>query len=89
MEPLLDVLANYHKEWDEQTILFRDAPAHDWSSHFADAFRYLAVGYDDRADDSDGADTYPFVITAFNLRDHRNTAPDIAEMEFRLSDKKR
>jgi len=44
-EPLLNALANYHKEWDERTKLFRDAPAHDWSSHFADAFRYLAVGH--------------------------------------------
>ncbi len=44
-EPLLAALANYHKEYDERTKLFRDAPAHDWSSHFADAFRYLAVGF--------------------------------------------
>jgi hypothetical protein len=44
-EPLLNALTHYHKEFDERTKLFRDAPAHDWSSHFADAFRYLAVGY--------------------------------------------
>jgi hypothetical protein len=44
-EPLLNALANYHKEFDERTKTFRDAPAHDWSSHFADAWRYLAVGH--------------------------------------------
>jgi phage terminase large subunit len=50
-EPLLNALANYHKEFDERTKLFRDAPAHDWSSHFADAFRYLAVGWREPMDD--------------------------------------
>lgn len=46
-EPLLNALANYHKEFDDRTKMFRDAPAHDWSSHFADAWRYLAVGFEE------------------------------------------
>lgn len=41
----LDCLANYHKEWDEDTSSFSLKPEHDWSSHAADAFRYLAVTY--------------------------------------------
>ncbi len=45
-ERILNALANYHKEFDERTKLFRDTPAHDWSSHFADAFRYLATGWE-------------------------------------------
>jgi phage terminase large subunit len=38
-------LASYHKDWDERTKMFRSYPAHDWSSHAADGFRYLAVGH--------------------------------------------
>ena len=35
-------LKNYHKELDEKRMAFK-WPEHDWSSHWADAFRYLAV----------------------------------------------
>jgi hypothetical protein len=59
-EPLLAALANYRKEWDEHAKLFRDAPAHDWSSHFADAFRYLAVGWKEEPDPEDD-DTPPLL----------------------------
>jgi len=59
-EPLLTALANYHKEWDEHAKLFRDTPAHDWSSHFADAFRYLAVGWKEEPDPEDD-DTPPLL----------------------------
>jgi hypothetical protein len=52
-EPLLNALAHYHKEFDEHAKMFRDAPAHDWSSHFADAFRYLAVGWEEPFDQED------------------------------------
>lgn len=36
-------LKSYHKEWDEDKKVYRDKPAHDWSSHYADAFRYMSV----------------------------------------------
>lgn len=36
-------LENYRKEWNEKLGCYRDHPLHDWSSHGADAFRYLAV----------------------------------------------
>jgi hypothetical protein len=52
-EALLAALAHYHKEFDERTKLFRDTPAHDWSSHFADAFRYLSVGWEEPVDGDD------------------------------------
>lgn len=35
-------LKEYHKEWDDKTQMYADKPCHDWSSHGADAFRYLA-----------------------------------------------
>lgn len=40
-------LKDYHKEWDDKKQVFRSRPAHDWASHGADAFRYLAVTIED------------------------------------------
>lgn len=36
-------LESYRKEWNDKLGCFRDSPLHDWSSHTADAFRYLAT----------------------------------------------
>ncbi|MEY2735034.1 MAG: hypothetical protein RLZ58_443 [Pseudomonadota bacterium] len=43
-KPLLDALSLYRTEYDERRRVFRANPLHDWTSHAADAFRYLAVG---------------------------------------------
>jgi hypothetical protein len=40
----LKALQNYHREWDDYRKEFKNKPAHDWSSHPADAFRTLGVG---------------------------------------------
>jgi len=40
----LECLRQYHRAYNEKTRSFRATPVHDWSSHAADAFRYLAVG---------------------------------------------
>jgi hypothetical protein len=40
----LDALRQYQKLWDEKLRTFKDSPLHDWTSHAADAFRYLAQG---------------------------------------------
>jgi hypothetical protein len=40
-----DALEQYRREWDEEKRAFRAAAVHDWTSHPADAFRYLAMGY--------------------------------------------
>lgn len=42
----IQALRNYRREFDEKTKAFRQRPLHDWSSHAADAFRYLALGYE-------------------------------------------
>jgi hypothetical protein len=39
----VNCLENYRKEWDEKRGTWKSTPLHDWSSHGADAFRYLAV----------------------------------------------
>ena len=43
----LETLKQYRKDWDEDHQVFRDRPRHDWASHGADAFRYLALGIRD------------------------------------------
>lgn len=43
----LESLEQYHSEWDEKNGVFRPVPCHDWSSHYADAFRYAAVSIKD------------------------------------------
>lgn len=43
----LKAMRNYRKDWDDKNQVFRSAPKHDWSSHAADAFRYLAVSLQD------------------------------------------
>src|SRR5882724_4273269 len=40
----LEALRHYRCEWDPRRQALRDRPLHDWSSHAADAFRYLAMG---------------------------------------------
>jgi hypothetical protein len=44
----LQALRNYRKEFDDRRQEYKPRPLHDWSSHAADAFRYLAVGLKDR-----------------------------------------
>jgi phage terminase large subunit len=51
----LDAIRNYRREYNEKQQVFYDKPLHDWSSHFADAFRYLAIGLDE-SDDSWSSD---------------------------------
>jgi hypothetical protein len=38
----------YRREYDEKRQEFRVNPLHDWTSHYADAIRYFAVGHRDR-----------------------------------------
>lgn len=41
----LECLRQYHREWDDENKRFKDSPEHDWSSHGADAFRYLSLSW--------------------------------------------
>lgn len=42
----LEALRLYQREWDDKAQDFRARPLHDWTSHAADAFRYLSAGLD-------------------------------------------
>ena len=39
----LDAVSQYHYEWDERMGMFKEKPAHDWTSHWADMYCYAAV----------------------------------------------
>lgn len=41
----LEVLRNYHFEWDEENRVYSAMPAHDWASHGSSAFRTLALSW--------------------------------------------
>lgn len=38
-------LEQYRREWDDDDKAFKDKPLHDWTSHYADSFRYLALAW--------------------------------------------
>lgn len=41
----IEALKQYRSEYDEKARVFKDTPKHDWTSHAADAFRYLCMAY--------------------------------------------
>jgi len=41
----VSALEQYRREWDDDKKAFRASAVHDWTSHVADSFRYLAMGY--------------------------------------------
>ena len=41
----IEALKQYRRDFDEKGKTWRARPLHDWTSHPADAFRYLAIGY--------------------------------------------
>lgn len=42
-DKLVLALKSYHRTWDEDKQAFTNEDVHDWSSHYADMFRYLAL----------------------------------------------
>lgn len=45
----IDALKLYRSEWNDKLQTLRPRPIHDWTSHAADAFRYLAMTLDRKA----------------------------------------
>ncbi len=43
----LEALRMYRRDFDDKRQEFRVNALHDWTSHYADAFRYFAVGHSD------------------------------------------
>lgn len=40
----IECVRQYRREWDDTRKVFKDRPLHDWTSHAADALRYLCLG---------------------------------------------
>lgn len=51
-QPLIDSLRHYHRKFNEMTKMFHSKPVHDWSSHFSDCFRYLALSLENMKDEN-------------------------------------
>jgi hypothetical protein len=41
----IEALKQYRADYDETLKVLKPVPRHDWASHAADAFRYLAMGW--------------------------------------------
>jgi hypothetical protein len=41
---LLEAMKAYRREWDDNKLMFKDAPLHDWASDWCDSLRYMAIG---------------------------------------------
>ena len=39
----IEALRSYRREWDDEKRCFGEKPVHDWTSHYADAFRYACL----------------------------------------------
>lgn len=64
----IESLRQYHREYDTEKKMFKDKPAHDWSSHGADAFRMLGVAWRElKADQPKPAPRFFPQITADEL----------------------
>ncbi len=44
----IEALKSYRSEYDAKHHTYKKSPVHDWSSHAADAFRYLCTSWRDR-----------------------------------------
>lgn len=80
-------LRQYHRQWDDEKKMFTTAPEHDWSSHDADAFRYLSLSW--RMPDSKQPDA-PFdskVLVASNP--DQQTFGQIKAQHFRRKQRER
>ena len=62
----LEALRQYQRAWDDQRKDFQPKPLHDWTSHAADAFRYLACGIKERKSRQER----PFVQAQASYRDY-------------------
>lgn len=41
----ISALEQYRREWDDEKKTFKASEVHDWTSHLADAFRYLSLAW--------------------------------------------
>lgn len=44
-KPGIEALRQYRADFDDKLKVFKNTPRHDWTSHAADAFRYMAMAW--------------------------------------------
>ena len=64
----IEALRLYQREWDAKAQDYRARPLHDWTSHAADAFRYLATGLGMEEHAAGGFAPVPGLARRKNLR---------------------
>lgn len=65
----LDALRQYRSEYDDKTLVFDDTPRHDWTSHAADAFRYLAMAWRKLTAETEPQDALKELLKPMTLND--------------------
>jgi hypothetical protein len=63
----LKALRAYRKDWDEERGTWLSRPRHDWSSHYADAFRTFAMGFRERMAEPEPEDPIKDLLRAPTL----------------------
>ncbi len=58
----IKALREYRAEWDERHKVLKNRPLHNWASHPADAFRYLALGLREEKAQRWGQPTVKWVV---------------------------
>ena len=58
----IEALRQYQREYDEDKKAYRQSPRHDWTSHPADAFRMLAVSWQETADKTPAIEPKPLMV---------------------------
>jgi phage terminase large subunit len=48
----IEAMKSYRRQWDDKFGCYRERPVHDWSSHIADAVRYLGVVFSQLTEDA-------------------------------------
>ena len=64
---LVEALKSYRREWNEDLGMFSERPVHDWSSHYADVFRYFAMVCGEYVG-SVSATNDPLTASSYNLQ---------------------
>lgn len=65
-----EALQLYRREWDDDRKVFKDTPYHDWTSHAADAFRYLSLVWEEaRVKEEPPPPKFPVQRTFNEMRD--------------------
>jgi hypothetical protein len=61
-ENWIDSISQYHQKWDENRNMFLEVPYHNWTSHYADVYRYASVAEDLMSNEKEKPYVAPKVI---------------------------